>query len=311
MNIHQINNKLINRKMVVLQVKQGINTWKTRLFLSCKTCNHKWDADLHGVLYGKKRGCPTCAMKKQIKRITKQKHTKQEIDNLVSQKNPTIKRVGHYINISTKIQWSCKICNYKWFKPPSDIIHNQHGCPRCSKRERVTNQLIDKRLKEQHRNFIRLENSQGSMIPITWKCNKCDGLWKAKPNDIFSFHKSNCPYCSKRPYSKLAITWLKYMSEKNNINIQHAGNGNEFTIPNTRYKVDGFCKETNTVYEFHGDKFHGNPNLFNSNNKCHPYDNNITAGKLLKQTKLREEKIKKLGYNLIIMWECDWKRQLN
>ena len=36
------------------------------------------------------------------------------------------------------------------------------------------------------------------------------------------------------------------------------------------YKVDGYCYETNTVYEFHGDYWHGNPIVFDSDdtNKC-------------------------------------------
>lgn len=36
--------------------------------------------------------------------------------------------------------------------------------------------------------------------------------------------------------------------KKENIFIQHATNGGEFYIPNTG-KVDGYCKETNMVYE--------------------------------------------------------------
>ena len=40
-------------------------------------------------------------------------------------------------------------------------------------------------------------------------------------------------------------------------------NGEEFKIPNTRFKADGFCKETNTIYEFHGTIFHGDPRICN------------------------------------------------
>lgn len=27
-------------------------------------------------------------------------------------------------------------------------------------------------------------------------------------------------------------------------------------------KVDGFCEQTNTVYEYHGDYWHGNPDIY-------------------------------------------------
>lgn len=46
------------------------------------------------------------------------------------------------------------------------------------------------------------------------------------------------------------------------VNIQHGNNIGEFRIPNTKYSADGYCKETNAIYEFHGDYWHGNPNKF-------------------------------------------------
>lgn len=44
--------------------------------------------------------------------------------------------------------------------------------------------------------------------------------------------------------------------------FQHGGNDGEYHIPETNYKADGYCKETNTIYEFHGDFWHGNPYIF-------------------------------------------------
>lgn len=51
-------------------------------------------------------------------------------------------------------------------------------------------------------------------------------------------------------YSKDSIRWLDYMSDQENICIFHAQNGNgEVTICGA--KVDGFCEETNTIYQYH------------------------------------------------------------
>ena len=50
-------------------------------------------------------------------------------------------------------------------------------------------------------------------------------------------------------HSTVSIAWLDYISKKNNIKIQHALDGGEKVI-NNELKVDGFCKSTNTVYEF-------------------------------------------------------------
>ena len=51
--------------------------------------------------------------------------------------------------------------------------------------------------------------------------------------------------------------------KRDNIYIQHAINDKEYLIEGTRYHADGFCKDTNTIYEFHGDYWHGNPKLTN------------------------------------------------
>ena len=44
--------------------------------------------------------------------------------------------------------------------------------------------------------------------------------------------------------------------------IQHSGNAGEYKIPGTRYHVDGYCRENNTVYEFLGCFYHGCKNCF-------------------------------------------------
>lgn len=86
--------------------------------------------------------------------------------------------------------------------------------------------------------------------------------------------------------------------------IQHAENGGEYCIPETKYRADGYCKETNTIYEFHGDYWHGNPKLFDKD-KMNMVSKK-TFGELYQRTLEKEEIIKKLGYNLVVMWERDW-----
>ncbi len=105
-------------------------------------------------------------------------------------------------------------------------------------------------------------------------------------------------------HSFKAIQWLDSIMKSENIHIQHAGNDGEYRIPSTRYKADGYCKETNTVYEFYGDYWHGNPTIF------HPdvinESTNCTMGELYQKTIKRELDIQRLGYNMIIIWENDW-----
>ena len=60
-------------------------------------------------------------------------------------------------------------------------------------------------------------------------------------------------------YSIKSIKWLKYMSQTEGVNIKHACNGGETTIAidGKSYKVDGYCEETKTTYQFHGCYWHG------------------------------------------------------
>jgi G:T-mismatch repair DNA endonuclease (very short patch repair protein) len=97
----------------------------------------------------------------------------------------------------------------------------------------------------------------------------------------------------KEMFSNGSITWLNTFS-----NVQHALNGGEINICGK--KVDGFNKETNTVYQYHGCFWHGCPKCYNEdtiNNKNHE-----TMGDLYEKTKERNKQITDAGFTLIEMW---------
>ena len=55
--------------------------------------------------------------------------------------------------------------------------------------------------------------------------------------------------------SNVAVKWLSYISEKEDLCIQHVRNGGEKRFNN--YSLDGYCEETHTAYEFQGCFWHG------------------------------------------------------
>ena len=67
---------------------------------------------------------------------------------------------------------------------------------------------------------------------------------------IFNHHRQ-----LKIKQSIVAVKWLSYISEKEDLCIQHARNGGEKRFNN--YSLDGYCEETQTVYEFQGCFWHG------------------------------------------------------
>ena len=109
-------------------------------------------------------------------------------------------------------------------------------------------------------------------------------------------------YAKTDNFSKMSIMWLNYVS--NGLNIQHALNGGEkkLTINENTYKIDGFCEETNTIYEFYGCFWHGcqncyKPNIINSKNQK-------DMGTLNDLTIEKCETIKNAGYNHVSTYEC-------
>lgn len=110
---------------------------------------------------------------------------------------------------------------------------------------------------------------------------------------------SGCPSCSH----KISIPEQIWLASFNNPNIiSHI----QLKIGNKKYNVDGFDPTTNTVYEFNGDYWHGNPKIYNTNelNRC----NKKTFGQLYEKTKNKENALKNAGYKIISIWESDFKK---
>jgi hypothetical protein len=121
-------------------------------------------------------------------------------------------------------------------------------------------------------------------------------------NGTYNFGKT------PRNYSRAAIDWLTWLEKERGIEIRHAEARGEYRIEtkNSYILLDGYCEETHTAFEFHGDLFHGNPRLFEEDEYCNPYDKTKTAGELYRLTKRRETAIVSLGFNLEVIWESDW-----
>ncbi|SIP85930.1 Probable Zinc-ribbon domain-containing protein [Pacmanvirus A23] len=145
----------------------------------------------------------------------------------------------------------------------------------------------------------------GSGKIYSWKCEK-EHKWKTSPNARQRKGSviTGCPQCSPIGYSRVSIEWLNYIELTEGIKIQHAESGGEYKIPETNYRADGYCKETNTIYEFHGSFYHGDPRIYNADEYCSFAKK--TYGELYQKTLVKEQKIRELGYNLVVIWELDW-----
>ena len=141
-------------------------------------------------------------------------------------------------------------------------------------------------------------------ITIADACNK---VWRNKylPKGHIAIISSNDS--SKRRFSMKAIRWIQSVANEKKIFIQHARNTGEYQID--QYSVDGFHKESNTVYEFLGDLYHGCPICYPNRLQLNPF-NGETVHSLYEQTMKRLDYIKEKGYNVQVIWEHEFDAKL-
>ncbi|XP_055908156.1 uncharacterized protein LOC129942989 [Eupeodes corollae] len=110
--------------------------------------------------------------------------------------------------------------------------------------------------------------------------------------------------------SKKAIQWLIWESKLRKISLKHAANGKEVKIAGL--KVDGFCEETQQIFEFHGCYYHGHPVCLK-----HKRDDSLSGDKYdtlnqrYQRTISKTEHLKSFGYDVVEMWGCDFERLLS
>ena len=209
----------------------------------------------------------------------------------------------NYIGIKNKINILCKYHGC-FLQTPSDHLSG-NGCYKCSGLVKNTEDFIEK-AKILHKNIydyskVNYVNTRSKIIIIC----KIHGEFKQMPNT--HLNGCSCSKCNLSSFSKVSLLWLNTIMDTEKIFIQHAGNLGEKSvkIDDKLYKFDGYCKETNTVYEFHGDFFHGNPKKFDLD-EINPLIKK-TFRELYDDTTNRENIIKKNGYNLITIWESEFK----
>ena len=120
-------------------------------------------------------------------------------------------------------------------------------------------------------------------------------------------------YRSQRNYSSSAMTWLTWIEETEKITLRHAWHPlGEKHLTDARVWADGIHEETNTVYSFYGCFYHGHLNC-----KDKPYSKTTmnpklrrTMGDLDIETKRWNRRVKQCGYNLITIYECEWKDEV-
>lgn len=117
----------------------------------------------------------------------------------------------------------------------------------------------------------------------------------------------NKGYRNTENQSLIAIKWLLWEEHQRGINIIHSLKQREVVIAGD--KVDGYCMETNEIYEFQGCFFHGCPKCFVvAREEVLHDDPSDTLDKRLRRTNMKTDRLKQRGFSVIEMWECVFRR---
>lgn len=120
------------------------------------------------------------------------KKTHQEFVNEVSEKMPNIIVIGNYYNNKTKIEVKCKICDHIWSPRAESLLHN-HGCPKCSRRYKRTNEEFVMEIKSKNPDIEILSEFKNISEKVNVRCTRCGKEWRAIPNHLLrGVGCSNC-----------------------------------------------------------------------------------------------------------------------
>ncbi|KAJ8933580.1 hypothetical protein NQ318_015967 [Aromia moschata] len=161
--------------------------------------------------------------------------------------------------------------------------------------------------------FRELMMKEGGVDPFTeavtlpGACNKIFRRNFLRPDTIGLIPKNG--YRWRDNQSLIAIQWLVWEERQLNINILHAAKGSEALVAGV--KVDGYCPDTNQVFEFHGCYYHGCPRCIKYRRNDYTYDDpTATVESRYEATVLKTQRLNAFGYTVIEMWECDFRKML-
>ena len=235
------------------------------------------------------RGCQVCGGSKKLSTET------FSINSKLIHGNKFDYSKVKYVNNCIKVVILCSI-HGEFFQRPQDHMRGM-GCPKCVGKNKTTEEFV-KQSNIIHENKYDYSTVKyiNAYTKIKIICKK-HGEFEQTPSHHLS--KQGCQKCIGM-VSKQETEFLNYF------NIPNKKENRQVLI--LRKKVDGYDEKTNTIYEFLGDYWHGNPkrhNFSDYNKTCKK-----TFGELYYETFNRFKKLNDVGYKIKYIWEMDWKRWL-
>lgn len=186
-----------------------------------------------------------------------------------------------------------------FWQTPANHINNKQGCSKCAT-ENTRILLDDFILRSLLSHDITYNYSKTIYINGATKveiiCPKHGSFWQFPFQHI---NGANCPWCTGK-ISVQEQLWL------DSINVPNEYRNKTIYIGEKRYCVDAYDPITNTIYEFYGDYWHGNPQIYKSEyiNKHNKQKFSVLYDKTIK----RQNELIEAGYKIVFIWERDFKK---
>lgn len=310
----QLNNLPENNKLTIEILEDDSHPLRTidTINVSCTKCKRVFTirgSSIQNAIKLGTSGCSGCAKDKiKADRLLPPQEVLRRLDAAWGDKYQYPHFHEEYDGTGKKITVLCTIHN-KTFTPTVHNLLQNHGCPQCAKdNHRVSseefvikcNKIHDNKYDYSKVNLELAKSLQEKQIII---CPDHGEFLQKASGHILGY---GCAKCAKLKgaVSHKAIQWMETIEDKEGVKIRHIlSEDGEFMIPGTQYFADGYCEENNTIYEFHGDYYHGNPAKYDPN-KLHAFGR--TYGERYDDTINREQEIRDLGFNLVTIWESDF-----
>lgn len=267
---------LLSKICPVCNTEFNYEAWNKKRIFCSRTCK-----DIHG------RGNKTS--KTEWVKKAQEKHGEFYNYELVDLEN----------RIDNKVKIVCKIHGEYLQNPTQHILGK--GCKKCAdKKQFLTNKEFIEKSTSKHKGRYTYEHTEYKSMKdhVIITCPE-HGNFSQSPTQHLH-HGAGCLICAQiYTISKGEKLWLNEQLVPDDKSHRQV----VIIDKNKKFIVDGLFE--NTVYEYLGDFWHGNPNIYSGD------DFNVLAkktyGELYRETLQRFRDLKLLGYNIKFIWESEWK----
>ena len=222
---------------------------------------------------------------------------------------------GRRVTVKSLVTSTCE-CGLTRQATLANLKAGHTGCPSCgvsmrTEINRKSDALYRKQVRKLTGGFITpLETYVDDSTKLKHLC-KCGHTFTRSPRHTLIHGRQGCLKClGSNDFSDVAIRWIHDIEKARGIEMQHALKGGEKRLKLRNGKsveADGYHHSSKTVFEFHGDDWHGNPFKHKPNATPHPFNRSVTAKELFTATMSRHVQLNMAGYNVVYVWESDYR----